>query len=77
MKSMRPNSAAIFFMTYFYRAGGGHGPIGPPLDTLLELGTDLGGKQAVFRTELNVTWCKGCQVNTYKDNKGSFTSAIS
>ena len=20
---------AIFFMTYFYRAGGGHGPLGP------------------------------------------------
>ena len=31
MKSMRPPSVAIFFMTYFYRAGGGgHGPLGPP-----------------------------------------------
>ena len=30
MKSMRPPSAAIFFMTYFYRAEGGHGPLGPP-----------------------------------------------
>ena len=32
MKSMQPNSAAIFFMTYFYRAavGRGHGPLGPP-----------------------------------------------
>ena len=32
MKSMRPNSATIFFMTYFYRAGGrgrGHGPSAP------------------------------------------------
>ena len=28
MKSMRPPSAAIFFMTYFYRAGGG-GPWPP------------------------------------------------
>ena len=35
MKSMRPPSAAIFFMTYFHRAGGGHGPLGPPLDPLL------------------------------------------
>ena len=30
MKSMRPPLAAIFFMTYFHRAGGGHGPLGPP-----------------------------------------------
>ena len=31
MKSMRPPSAAIFFMTYFHRARGrGHGPLGPP-----------------------------------------------
>ena len=30
MKSMRPNSVAIFFMTYFYRAGGGHGGLAPP-----------------------------------------------
>ena len=30
MKSMWPPSAAIFFMTYFYRARGGHGPLGPP-----------------------------------------------
>ena len=32
MKSMQPNLASIFFMTYFYRAGGegGHGPLGPP-----------------------------------------------
>ena len=30
MKSMRPNSATIFSMTYFYRAGGGgHGPSTP------------------------------------------------
>ena len=28
MKSMRPNSEAIFFMTYFYRAGEGDSP--PP-----------------------------------------------
>ena len=28
-KSMRPNSAAIFFMTYFHRVGG-HGPLAPP-----------------------------------------------
>ena len=35
MKSMRPPLAAIFFMTYFHRAGGGgHGPLGP-LDQLL------------------------------------------
>ena len=30
MKSMRPPSAAIFFMTYFHRAGGSHGPFSPP-----------------------------------------------
>ena len=30
MKSMRPSSAAIFFMTYFHRAGeGGHCPLAP------------------------------------------------
>ena len=30
MKSMRPPSAAIIFMTYFYRAGVGRGgPLGP------------------------------------------------
>ena len=29
MKSMRPSLAAIFFMTNFYRARGGHGPLGP------------------------------------------------
>ena len=34
MKSMRPPSTAIFFMTYFHKAGGGHGPLGP-LDPLL------------------------------------------
>ena len=28
--SMRPPLVAIFFMTYFHRAGGGHGPLGPP-----------------------------------------------
>ena len=30
MKSMRPPLVAIFFMTYFYRARGGHGPLAPP-----------------------------------------------
>ena len=35
MKSMRLPLAAIFFMTYFHRARGGHGPLGPPLDPLL------------------------------------------
>ena len=30
MKSMRPPLVAIFFMTYFHRARGGHGPLGPP-----------------------------------------------
>ena len=30
MKSIRPPSAAIFFMTNFYRASRGHGPLGPP-----------------------------------------------
>ena len=30
IKSMQPPSVAIFFMTYFHRAGGGHGPLGPP-----------------------------------------------
>ena len=30
MKSMRPPLAAIFFMTYLSRAGGGHGPLAPP-----------------------------------------------
>ena len=35
MKSMRPPSAAIFFMTYFHRAGGPWPPR-PPLDPLLD-----------------------------------------
>ena len=35
MKSMRPLLVAIFFMTYFHRARGGHGPLSPPLDPLL------------------------------------------
>ena len=30
MKSMWPPLVAIFFMTYFHRARGGHGPLGPP-----------------------------------------------
>ena len=30
MKSMRPPSVAIFFMTYFYRARGGMAPSAPP-----------------------------------------------
>ena len=30
MKSMRPPLAAIFFMTYFYRAMGAPWPLGPP-----------------------------------------------
>ena len=30
MKSMRPPLAAIFFMTYFHRGRGGHGPLAPP-----------------------------------------------
>ena len=29
-ESMQPSLVAIFFMTYFYRARGGHGPLGPP-----------------------------------------------
>ena len=37
MESMRPPLAAIFFMTYFHRARGGHGPLGPPLDPLLRI----------------------------------------
>ena len=38
MKSMRPPSVAIFFMTFFHRArGGGHGPLAPPLDPLLRI----------------------------------------
>ena len=34
MKSMRPPLAAIFFMTYFHRAGGAMAP-SAPLDPLL------------------------------------------
>ena len=37
MKSMRPPLAAIFFMTYFYRARGGPWPPRPPLDPLLKI----------------------------------------
>ena len=38
MKSMWPPLAAIFFMTYFYRAwGGAWPPRHPPLDPLLKL----------------------------------------
>ena len=36
MKSMRLPLAAIFFMTYFHRAGGGLWPPRPPLDPLLD-----------------------------------------
>ena len=36
MKSMRMLSAAIFFMTYFYRAGGGGMAPWSPLDPLLK-----------------------------------------
>ena len=36
MKSMWPPLVAIFFMTYFYRAGGGMAPSAPP-DPLLVL----------------------------------------
>ena len=35
MKSIRPPSVAIFFMTYLYRRGGSHGLLGPP-DPLLQ-----------------------------------------
>ena len=35
MKSMWPPLAAIFFMTYLYRAGGAMAPSLPPLDPLL------------------------------------------
>ena len=40
MKSM---TAAIFFVTNFYRAGGGHGPLAPPppLDSLLPVGVKV------------------------------------
>ena len=38
MKSMWLPLAVIFFMTYFHRARGGHGPLAPPLDPLLGLG---------------------------------------
>ena len=44
MKSMWPASAAIFFMTYFLRAGGGdHGPLGPPDPLLLDPFTEKPG----------------------------------
>ena len=39
MKSMRPPSAAIFFMTYFHRTRGGPWPPRPPLDPLLVITT--------------------------------------
>ena len=41
MKSVQPPLAAIFLMTYFYRAGGEHGSLAPP-DPL------LGGAHPVF-----------------------------
>ena len=37
MKSMWPPLAAIFFMSYLYRAVGGHGPSASPLDLLLKV----------------------------------------
>ena len=37
MKSMQPPSAAIFFMTFFYKAGGSPGPVGPPDPLLKEI----------------------------------------
>ena len=49
MKSMRPPSVAIFFMTYFHRARGGHGPLSPPLDPLLVVGVQgVGWVQGLF-----------------------------
>ena len=41
MKSMQPPLVAIFFMTYFHSAGGGHGPLTPP-DPLLD---DVAGRK--------------------------------
>ena len=40
MKSMWP-SAAIFFMTIFYMAGGAHGPLSPPHGSATECVCDL------------------------------------
>ena len=50
MKSMQPPLAAIFFMTYFYRAGGGgvDDPLGSPHYPLL--GADL---YEMIETRLN------------------------
>ena len=37
MRSMRQPLVAIFSMTYFYRAGGGHGPLASPDPILVVL----------------------------------------
>ena len=55
MKSMRPPSAAIFFMTYFYRAGGGgHGPLGSPGSaTASDTEVELEGKSDLVAVSFN------------------------
>ena len=37
MKSMQLPLVAIFFMTYFHRAGGGHDPLGPTPESATEV----------------------------------------
>ena len=71
MKSMRPPLAAIFFMTYFHRAGGGHGPLAPPLDPLL---SPL-GKFGKFRRPIFSKCCYSTWHDIYRKLKCNFISS--
>ena len=71
MKSMRPLSVAIFFMTYFHRAGGGAWPPRPPLDPLLPLFGSANahtythtGMTQIHRRDCKVYWQSSFLVNS-------------
>ena len=67
MKSMWPPLAAIFFMTYFYRAGGGHGPLGPPpVDPLL-------CQEKANSSSVALKWVKIMQIRHVREVTQDFT----
>ena len=55
MKSMWPPLVAIFFMTYFYRTGGGMAPLTPlaPLDPQLDLHIPHVSKYYVWKLHMS------------------------